>query len=367
MGRKLAFDKILFASTLIPVFIGLVMIYSASAVIALEHHHSPYHYLIKQAVAAFIGIILMIYIMHIDYRKLEKRLVVYVFLLFSFALLMGLILARGTPLVPGIAGRWFVICGVSFQPSELAKIGLILFLAFYLSRPKKDPNQILRTLLPALFVVGTAAILVVMQPDFGTAVTLVMIALILFFCAGLKLSYLFASVLFCLPIGGGLIFSPPYRIRRIRAYLDPWKFRYDEGFQAVQSRIAIGSGGIIGLGLVEGKQKLFFLPEPHTDFIYSVIAEEMGLVGCLVVLALFSVFLWRGLRASLKAPNRFGIYLGLGITFIIVIQALINISVAVTLFPTKGIPLPFISAGGTSLMISLAAVGILLNISQHSN
>lgn len=369
MGRKLAFDKLLFSITLIMVFVGIVTIYSASAVMALETYRTPYHFLVKQGVAAFLGLLLMIQIMYIDYRKLQSRLIVFLSLGFSFALLIALILLKGTPFVGGAADRWFYLFGISFQPSEVMKIALILFLAFFLSRSGKDINNFFGTILPALVIVCLAAALVVKQPDLGTAMIFLMIALIIAFCAGLRWLYIslagLGSILaLCILIAGS---SYTYQMERIRGYWDPWQDRFDGGFQAVQSQIAIGTGGIFGRGLVAGKQKLFFLPESHNDFIYSVIGEEMGLIGCLLILLFFSILLWRGLRASLRAPDKFGLFLGIGITAMIVFQAFINISVAVTLFPTKGIPLPFISAGGTSLIVTLASVGILLNISQHSN
>jgi cell division protein FtsW len=262
--------------------------------------------------------------------------------------------------------RWFGLAGVGVQPSELAKLAAIFFTAAVLERRMERIDQVSYALLPiGLMSVGFGS-LILLQPDYGTAVSLLLLVAAMVYAAGLSYRYLVGVALASLPVLAFVLMGAEYRRRRILAFLDPWADPLGDGFQIIQSLIAVGAGGVFGRGLMAGVQKLFYLPEPHTDFIYAVIAEELGLVGATVVLGCFCVIAWRGLRASVLAPDRFGAFLALGLTMMVMIQALVNISVVLSLLPTKGIPLPLVSSGGSSLLISLVGVGILLNVSQHA-
>jgi len=362
MSRKLAFDPILFAIPVVLSLLGIVMIYSASAVLSMERYGSPYHYLGKQLAALTAGFALMLWTMHFDYRRLKARGLILGSLLAVAGLLM---LALLTP--SGPVRRWISLGLFSFQPSELAKPVLVLFLAAFLDRRAEDINDFRRTLLPCAVVVGGISFLIYMQPDLGTAASICLCAGLLLYLAGLKTRYLAA--------GGALgfvglvvmIFQANYRVQRLMTFLHPSDDPLGAGFQIRQSLLSFGSGGLQGVNLGEGRQKLFFLPEPHTDFIYAVIGEEVGLLGTSLVLLVFGFLLWRGIRTALRAPDRFGYLLGMGLTLFLVVQATLNMGMVLGLLPTKGLPLPFISYGGSSLMIGLLSVGVILNISQHSN
>ena len=308
------------------------------------------------------GSVLMVWAMHFDYRRLRSRAVVLGSLLGVTALLM---LALVTP--SGPVHRWISLGFFSFQPSELAKPVLVLFLAAFLDARAGEVNDLRRTLLPAGIVTGTFCLLIYMQPDLGTAVSLCLIAAVMLFLAGLHLRYLLAGTALGFVGVVVLIFQASYRVRRLMTFLNPSEDPLGAGFQIRQSLLSFGSGGIQGLNLGEGRQKLFFLPEPHTDFILSVIGEELGLIGTSAVLLLFALLLWRGCRAALRAPDRFGYLLGMGLTLFLVIQAALNMGMVLGMLPTKGLPLPFLSYGGSSLMVCLLSVGVLLNLSQHSN
>jgi cell division protein FtsW len=263
--------------------------------------------------------------------------------------------------------RWIQLAGFSVQPSELAKLSLIFFLSYFLEKRKGKVNDLKFTLIPVGLIVAVLAGLIVLQPDLGTAISLLVISGVLLFVAGLDLRWIAASIIFAVPTFYLLVFRVKYRRDRILAFLDPWAEPLGRGYQIIQSIYAVASGGIAGLGFMEGKQKLFYLPEAHTDFIFAVVGEEVGLIGTCAILILFSVFLWRGLRTSMRAPDLFGFYLALGITTMVCVQAFINMSMVLGLLPTKGIPLPFLSYGGSSFVVMLAAVGILLNVSQQSS
>ncbi len=362
MSRKLAFDRLLFSIPVVLALFGVVMIYSASAVVSMNRYGSPYHHLVKQVSALLAGAVLMVWAMHFDYRRLRSRAVVLGALLGVTGLLM---LALVTP--SGPVHRWISLGFFSFQPSELAKPVLVLFLAAFLDARAGQVNDLRRTLLPAGVVTGTFAFLIYMQPDLGTAVSLCLIAAVMLYLAGLDLRYLAAGA--ALGFVGILVavFQASYRVRRLMTFLNPSEDPLGAGFQIRQSLLSFGSGGIQGLNLGEGRQKLFFLPEPHTDFILSVIGEELGLIGTSAVLLLFALLLWRGCRAALRAPDRFGYLLGMGLTLFLVMQAALNMGMVLGMLPTKGLPLPFLSYGGSSLMVCLLSVGVLLNVSQHSN
>src|SRR5207253_926757 len=264
------------------------------------------------------------------------------------------------------ARRWFSIGGLGIQPSELAKLTAIFYIAALLERRKQRINERGYSLIPIGVVVVTLVGLILLEPDFGTSMSLVAIAAVMVFAAGLDYTYIAGAALASLPLIAFVAMGASYRRRRLLTFLHPWEDPLGDGFQIIQSLIAVGTGGIWGKGLMNGVQKLFYLPEPHTDFIYSVIAEELGLVGATVVLICFCVITWRGLRVALHAPDSFGGFLALGLTMMVAVQAFVNISVVLGLMPTKGIPLPFVSAGGSSLVINLVGMGILLNVSQHA-
>jgi cell division protein FtsW len=363
MARKLAFDRTLFATGVGLTLFGLVMIYSASAVIALERHGSAHHFLLKQAAAAALGLAGMGIAMHLDYRRLLARPFVYLGLLLSVALLVAALLTDTGHAVQ----RWIQAGPIQVQPSEIAKLALVFFLAYRIPRTEGAINDLTGTIVPCAVVVGQLVLLVYLQPDLGTAAIYVLITIVLLFLAGLRWRYLLVSGGACVAALGLMILQAPYRVRRILAFLNPEDDPLGAGFQVRQSILAVASGGIQGASLGESRQKLFFLPEPHTDFIFAVIAEELGFLGALGVIVAFGVLGWRGLVAAAGAPDRGGYYLGAGITVWLVAQAMINIAVTLGMVPTKGIPLPFLSYGGSSLVMSLTALGVLLNISQHSS
>lgn len=363
MAKKLYPDKWLFAATVGLALFGVVMVYSASAVMAQRETGSQFHYVIKQGIWTGIGLIVMLAAMQFDYNRLRDRRIVYGLLALTVVLLLAVF---AFPSVNG-AQRWIKLKGFSAQPSELAKLSLAIFLAYFLERHAGEEGSFWRTFLPAAAVTGLLAVLVVAEPDLGTAMMLVVVFTILIYTAGARLAHL---GVFAVPAALGLLamlIFVPFRARRMIMFLDPWADPQGSGFQVVQSLIAVGSGGPNGLGFAQGKQKMLFLPFAHSDFIFAVVGEELGLIGTLTVLLIFGLFLWRGIRASLLAPDRFAMLLSLGIVAGIVVQALFNMSVVLSLVPTKGIPLPFISYGGSSLVPTLAAVGILLNISQHGS
>jgi cell division protein FtsW len=265
------------------------------------------------------------------------------------------------------ARRWFGVGGIGVQPSELAKLAAIFFIAALLERRMHRIDDVPYTLVPIGIVVLGLAALIMVEPDFGTSMSLLLIAAVMVFAAGLNYRYLIGVTLAVLPALYILVMGSTYRRRRTLAFLNPWEDPLGDGFQIIQSLIAVGTGGLWGKGVMNGVQKLFYLPEPHTDFIYSVISEELGLVGATAVVACFAVITWRGVRVALRAPDSFGALLALGLTMMVALQAFVNISVVLGLMPTKGIPLPFVSAGGSSLLINLVGMGILLNVSQHAS
>ncbi len=363
MARKLAPDKWLFAATVGLALFGVVMVYSASAVLAQKENGNQFHYVLKQGVWVAIGFVVMLLAMQFNYQQLKNRRVVYTLLLLCT---LGLISVFGFSSVNG-AHRWIKLPGVNLQPSEMAKLALIIFLAYFLEKRAGEEGDFWRTFVPCGVVTGFLACLVVIEPDFGTAMMLVLIFTVVIFTSGARVLHLAMAAAPALVVAAGLLIFVPWRLKRLITFLDPWADQQGAGFQVVQSLIAVGSGGTNGLGFAQGKQKMLFLPFAHSDFIFAVVGEELGLVGALAVIAVFALFLWRGVRTALLAPDRFGMLLSLGIVTSIVAQALFNISVVLSLVPTKGIPLPFISYGGSSLVPTLAAVGILLNVSQHAS
>jgi cell division protein FtsW len=366
MAKRVSVDRWLFTVTMLLVFVGLVMVFSASAVMARERFGSPYAFLSKQLIWAAAGLLAMVIAMRVDYRRYRHPALVFSLLgLTTLLLISVLFLDRSHN-----THRWIHAGGFSFQPSELAKLVLILFLAYFLEgRAKTMPSSMddwRNTLMPAAAPVVVLLGLIVLQPDLGTAITCAGIAACILYVAGIRLRYFgyaFGAALVPLYF---LIFHVSFRRDRILAFINPYAERQKAGFHLIQSLIAVGTGGLTGTGLMEGKQKLFYLPEPHTDFIFAVTAEELGLVGALFVVTLFAIFLWRGMRASWRTDDVFGRYLAVGITGMVVLQAFINISVVLGMMPTKGIPLPLVSYGGSSLFVTLACVGVLLNITKQA-
>lgn len=362
MAKRVSADRWLFTVTLLLVFLGLVMVFSSSAVMAKTRFGSPYTFLFRQLAWAVAGIAAMVVTMKIDYRRYKHPGVVFtLFGLTALLLISVFFLDRSHN-----THRWFHWGPLSFQPSEVAKPALILFLAYFLETRSKSMDDWRKTLVPAILPTAIFLVLIVFQPDLGTAIACASITACMFFVAGVRVRYFgYAMLASLLPLYV-LIFHVAYRRDRILAFLDPYSDPQGRGFHIIQSLIAVATGGITGLGLMEGKQKLFYLPEPHTDFIFAVTAEELGLLGCLIVVALFGIFLWRGVRMAFRTSDLFGRYLAVGITSMVVLQAFINISVVLGLLPTKGIPLPFVSYGGSSLFVTLACVGILLNITKQA-
>lgn len=362
MPQKLQIDKWLFSATVGLALFGVVMVYSASAVIALQENHSQFHYVIKQGIWTLLGFVAMFVAMRFDYQRLNRSWIVYGALLVTILLLLAVF--AFSP-VNG-ARRWIKFGGLSAQPSEIAKLVLAMFMAYFLEKRAGEEGSFWKTFLPCMIPLAVLAGLVAKEPDLGTALMLAIIGITICFAAGVRPRHVvYAAVPGLLFVAKMVIFTP-FRWRRMATFLDPWADQQDAGYQVVQSLIAVGSGGSHGLGFAQGRQKLLFLPFAHSDFIFAVIGEELGLIGALIVVLVFAVFLWRGMRAALRAPDRFGMLLGIGIVVGIVAQALLNISVVLALVPTKGIPLPFISYGGSSLVPTLAGVGILLNISQYA-
>ncbi len=364
MARKLKRDRVLFTTTMVLLAASVAMVYSASAVIAQAKGAESNPYLAKQALMAVVGLIAMVAAMRIDYTWYrDPRIIGGLLTVTVLALVAVLYLG---PVVKG-SRRWFSLAGLGIQPSELAKIAMVLFTAVILERRMDRIDEARHALLPIGVVLAVIIALILREPDLGTSLVILSIVGAMVFAAGLPYRHLAALAVCVVPLLAYYAVSAPYRLARLTAFLRPEDDPLRKGFQIIQSRIAVGTGGLTGLGLGEGIQKRFYLPEAHTDFIYAVISEETGLVGATVVLACFVVVIWRGLRTTLRAPDRFGAFVALGLTTMLGVQALVNISVVLGLLPTKGIPLPLVSAGGSSLIVSLAAMGMLLNISQHAS
>lgn len=362
MAKRVSVDKTLFTVTLLLVFVGLIMVFSASAVMAKERFGSPYSFVGRQFAWAIAGVIAMFVLMRVDYKNYRRPAVVFSLIGITTLLLISVFFLDRSH----NTHRWFRLGFLSFQPSELAKPAIIIYLAYFLETRVKQMEDWKNTLLPAVGPSLVVFVLIAAQPDLGTAIAIVAITLAILFVAGMNLKYFLyplaaAPVLFYF-----LVWRVPWRHQRILAFMDPFSDPLGRGFHIIQSLISVSTGGVTGMGLMEGKQKLFFLPEPHTDFIFAVIGEEFGLLGTLFVVSLFAFFLYRGIRAAVVTRDTFGRYIATGIVAMICIQAFFNISVVLALLPTKGIPLPFISYGGSSLFVMLASVGVLLNITQQA-
>ena len=363
MARKLKIDRVLFTATLLLICVSVVMVYSASAVVALERFQQPYLFLTKQALWSVLGLVVLVVAMRVDYRTYRNEAFIWCLLGLVVLMLVGVLFSapiNGTR-------RWFAVGGLGIQPSELAKVACVFFTALMLERRMHRIDDLSYSLLPIGLILGLVVALILLQPDFGTSISLALVVAVMVFAAGLHYRYFVGLALAALPAIYIVLVSAPYRRRRLLAFWDPWADPLGDGFQIIQSLVAVGTGGVFGRGLMAGVQKLFYLPEPHTDFIYAVISEELGLVGATAILICFCVIAWRGLRIAARAEDTFGSFVALGLTTMIAAQAFVNISVVLGLMPTKGIPLPLVSFGGSSLLINLLGMGVLLNISQHES
>jgi cell division protein FtsW len=362
MTSRLSSDRLLFLATIALVVFGLLMVYSASAPLATEQFNDPAGIFWRQASWAVLGLGAMLLLMRLDYRYLSHPAVLFPGIFLALAMLVVVLFTAPHQ----STNRWLRVGALSFQPSEFAKLLLVVFLADWLARRAGRLENFFRDILPPLGMVGVTVLLILREPDLGTPIAIVLVCAAMFYIAGLRVRYFVYLLLMALPAFYLLVYRVPYRRSRILAFLDPYADPLGSGFQVIQSLISVASGGSTGVGLMNSRQKLFFLPAPHTDFIFAVTAEELGLWGALLLLLLFLTYFWRGWRTSLLAPDDYGCFLAAGLTLMIFCQTLINLSVVLALLPPKGIPLPFMSYGGSSLFFALAATGILLNISRHA-
>ena len=369
MPRRLESDRWLFGVTLVLCLMGAVMIFSASAITAQQMYGHSYIFVARQAAWLVMGLLGMFALMKLDYHRLREPAVVYTVLCVVVVMLVGTFFLDKSH----ATHRWIKLGPLNLQPSEMAKLAIILYLAWFLDlRPRREKSlefrkqDFLQTILPAVAPILVCVALIVAQPDLGTSVDVVLIMAAILFVAGLSWKWLAVGAAAGLPALLLLIMNASYRQARLMAFLHPDSDPQGAGFQLLQSLIAVGSGGFTGVGLMESKQKLFYLPEAHTDFIFAVICEELGFLGATIVIALFATYAWRGLRAAFNAPDGFGRMVALGVTAMVLFQALINFAVVLGMMPTKGIPLPFVSYGGSSLLVMLLATGVLLNISQQA-
>lgn len=357
-------DVLIFAVTLALLGIGVVMVFSASSVRALTVYKDAYYFLKLQLAWTLIGICTMLVTMRIDYRIWYR---------FAGLILIGVLALLALVLVPGIgkemggSRRWIDLGPAHVQPSELSKIAMIFFLSRFFAERRDSLKSFFLGLMPPLMLITVIFGLIMLEPDLGTATTAVGTGLVLVFVAGARLSHLIGLATLGLPAFIAVMMLEPYRRRRFLAFLHPWDDPLGSGFHIIQSLLALGSGGLFGLGLGRSRQKFLYLPAQHTDFIFAIIGEELGLIGALAVVFLFFLLAWRGFRVALAAPDAFGSYLAVGITTMIILQAVINIGVVTGTFPITGITLPLISFGGSSLVMTMGALGILLNVSKFAN
>lgn len=361
MAKRVGVDKWLFGVVLLLVLFGLVTVFSASAVMAKSTFGTPYYFMIRQGMWAISGLVALALLMRVDYRRYNNSKFVYTAVAVTIVLLIGVFAMRDSH----NTHRWFRFGFASFQPAELAKPTLVLFLAYFLQTRihKMDDwkGTVLKAALPPMMFVG----LILLEPDLGTAIVCAAVTALMLYLAGMQVKYLGFGLLASAPVLYYMLFRVPWRRARMLAFVNPEADPRGTGFHILQSLIAVGTGGLRGLGLMEGRQKLFYLPEPHTDFIFANICEELGLIGALLVVALFVFLGYRGLRAAYLSTDPFARFLAFGLTVTVLIQAFFNMSVVVALLPTKGITLPFISFGGTSLFVMLASMGVLLNVTRE--
>jgi cell division protein FtsW len=366
MHNRAHYDKTLLFAVLTLLVVSVVMVYSSSSVVALTTYDDPAFFMKRQLLWAVVGLGVMAAAMRLDPRVLSDRRV-------ALGVLALSLLLVGATLVPGIgrivngSRRWLRFGIFSFQPSELMKFSLVLYMSYYLANKGERIRDFTNGLLPAYIVTGLCVLIVVLQPDFGAALTMGGVVCVMLFAGGANILHLGGTALALLPALVLMVARSAYRSRRIFAFLDPWADPQGAGHQIIQSFLAFGSGGVFGRGLGEGRQKLLFLPERHSDFIYAVIGEELGLIGALFVLALFVLILVRGIRIALAQGDTFGRMLALGITLLICVQGMVNMAVVTGLLPTKGIALPLVSYGGSSLVVTMGAIGVLLSISRETS
>ncbi|MBL8203325.1 MAG: putative lipid II flippase FtsW [Blastocatellia bacterium] len=357
-------DMLLACSAVGLALFGLVMVYSASGAITTDKFGGSFHFVFRQAAWAVAGIVAMLVLMRIDYQRYASPMLILLLLVVSVALLIAVFFFNPR----NGARRWIAIGPLSGQPSELAKLAFIAFMAYFLTRRNEEGEQgsFQSTFLPAVVVAGILMALIVKEPDLGTALMIGIIFVVMMWIGRVPTWHLLSLALPVIPIGWYLLWHVGFRQKRLLAFLNPESDPQGAGYQILQSLYAVGSGGLSGAGLGSGKQKLGYLPEARTDFIFAVIGEELGFMGTVLVVVVFGLLMWRCLKASFRAPDQFGQLLGIGLTTMLIAQAFFNMSVVLSLVPTKGIPLPFVSAGGSSLLFALAAVGVLLNISEQA-
>lgn len=359
--KKASVDGIIVISIFMLLAIGVVMVYSASAAFALHKYNDPYFFAKRQLLFASLGVFLMFWVSQLDPKKFHDWAKPGLILCF---ILLLVVLIPGVGILRNGARSWLGIGAFSIQPSEFMKLAMITFLARMLSQPNYPIQKFTTGFLPGLVILGLAFAFIMLQPDLGTGTVLLGTGFVIIFIAGARYKHLFGCFLVAIAGFAGLIMAAPYRIQRIVAFLNPWQDPLGAGYHLIQSLYAIGPGGLLGLGLGMSKQKHLYLPEPHTDFIFSILAEELGFLGAATVIILFAIIIWRGIRVAIATPDPFMRLVAAGITAMIMIQAVINIGVVSGLFPVTGITLPFLSYGGSSLTITLVAVGILLNLSR---
>ncbi|WP_112180758.1 MULTISPECIES: stage V sporulation protein E [Paraliobacillus] len=357
-------DYLLIITILALLLIGVVMVYSASAIWADYKFNDSLYFAKRQLLFATVGLVAMFSVARVPYQV--WRTYSKVILVICFVLLIA-VLIPGVGLVRGGARSWIGIGAFSIQPAEFMKLGLVIFLATYLAEKQRYITSFKEGFLPLLLLIFTSFGLIMLQPDLGTGMIVILTCFVLLFVAGARISHFVGLGVLGVIGFAGLIISAPYRINRITAFLNPWEDPLGNGFQIIQSLYAIGPGGLLGMGFGNSLQKFFYLPEPHNDFIFAILAEELGFIGALILISLFFMLFWRGTKIGLAAPDKFGMLLGLGITVMIALQVIINMSVVIGLIPVTGITLPFLSYGGSSLTLTLAAMGIIINVSKYSN
>jgi cell division protein FtsW len=361
MAKRVGVDKWLFGTVILLVLFGLVCVFSASAVMAKATTGSPYTYVIRQAVWAGLGILALFGLMRVDYRGYNNPKLIFPLMAVTGVLLMVVFVMSGM----NGAHRWVRFASITLQPSELAKPVIVLFLAWFLQTRIHAIDNVKETLLPAVIPPLVYILLILKEPDLGTALVCAAVLMLMLYLAGMQMKWIGLAVAAAAPVLYYMLFHVAFRAARMKAFLNPEADPKGAGFHVMQSLIAVGTGGIQGRGLMEGVQKLFFLPEPHTDFIFANICEELGLIGAICVVSAFCILGYRGLRAAFLSTDPFARFLAFGLTTAILVQAFFNMSVVIALLPTKGIPLPFISSGGTSVFVTLACMGVLLNVTRE--
>lgn len=359
-----AYDVQMLLAVLFVVGIGIVMVYSASSALALKKYGSDFYFLKKQALYSLLGILALVVCTHIPYRI--YRALAYPGLLMALGLMLA-VLFSDMGMTAGGSSRWLRLGPVTFQPAELARIALVIYLAYSLSKKQDKVRMFSIGFFPHVLVLGVFAVLLLLQPDFGSVVIFTALSWLMMFVGGVRLRHLLSLFIVLVPTGYFLMLNAAYRLKRWVSFLDPWQFPEGEGYQIIHSLMAFGTGGIWGTGIGKGYQKLFYLPEPHTDFVFAVIGEELGFLGVMVIVGLYGLILWRGTLIACRCKDRFGMLLATGLTFAVGLYVSINMGVTLGLLPTKGLTLPFLSFGGTSLLLNMACIGIIMNIgAQHA-